>query len=132
MPVYSATAGGETFRFGSLAALMAAATPARSGDQLAGIAAETEAQRVAARYALADLPLAEFLNEALVPYETDEVTRLILDTQAAQARRRAGGPPARRDRPPRRRGPRRRPGGGLDAGADGIRAARAGTALDPC
>ncbi|WP_172329133.1 ethanolamine ammonia-lyase subunit EutB [Mangrovicoccus sp. HB161399] len=85
MPVYSATAGGETFRFGTLAALMAAATPARSGDQLAGIAAETEAHRVAARYALADLPLAEFLNEAVVPYESDEVTRLILDTHDRRA-----------------------------------------------
>ncbi|MEI4474099.1 ethanolamine ammonia-lyase subunit EutB [Frigidibacter sp. MR17.24] len=79
MPIYTAIAGGESFRFDGLARLLAAATPARSGDQLAGIAAETEAQRVAARYALAALPLAEFLTEALVPYETDEVTRLILD-----------------------------------------------------
>ncbi|MGD5416663.1 ethanolamine ammonia-lyase subunit EutB, partial [Xanthomonas citri pv. citri] len=65
--------------------LLAAATPARSGDALAGIAAQTEAQRVAARYALADLPLATFLNEALVPYEADEVTRLIIDSHDAAA-----------------------------------------------
>ncbi|BAQ71076.1 ethanolamine ammonia-lyase heavy chain [Rhodovulum sulfidophilum] len=80
MPRYSATAGGERFVFGSLARLLAAATPERSGDQLAGIAAESATERVAARRALADLPLAEFLTEAVVPYEEDEVTRLILDT----------------------------------------------------
>ncbi len=62
MPVYRSTLGGERFAFDGLAALLAAATPARSGDALAGIAAGTEAQRVAARYALADLPLATFLN----------------------------------------------------------------------
>ncbi|MCE8417229.1 ethanolamine ammonia-lyase subunit EutB [Rhodovulum sulfidophilum] len=80
MPRYSATAGGERFVFGSLARLLAAATPERSGDQLAGIAAESATERVAARRALADLPLAEFLTEAVVPYEEDEVTQLILDT----------------------------------------------------
>ncbi|MEI4488012.1 ethanolamine ammonia-lyase subunit EutB [Frigidibacter sp. MR17.14] len=85
MPAYRAIAGGETFRFDSLAALMAAATPRRSGDELAGLAAETEAHRVAARYALADLPLSEFLSEVVVPYETDEVTRLILDGHDATA-----------------------------------------------
>lgn len=85
MPVYRSTLGGERFAFDGLAALLAAATPARSGDALAGIAAQTEAQRVAARYALADLPLATFLNEALVPYEADEVTRLIIDSHDAAA-----------------------------------------------
>jgi ethanolamine ammonia-lyase large subunit len=79
MPVYRASLGGETHTFDGLAALLAAATPARSGDALAGIAARSEAERVAARYALADLPLAEFLTEAVVPYEADEVTRLIVD-----------------------------------------------------
>ncbi|MEI4471851.1 ethanolamine ammonia-lyase subunit EutB [Frigidibacter sp. MR17.24] len=79
MPTYTATLGGERHRFDGLPALLAAASPRRSGDELAGIAARTEAARVAARYALADLPLAEFLNETVVPYETDEVTRLILD-----------------------------------------------------
>ncbi|WP_126975962.1 ethanolamine ammonia-lyase subunit EutB [Frigidibacter oleivorans] len=85
MPSYSALLGGERYRFDGLAPLLAAATPERSGDQLAGIAAESEAQRVAARMALADLPLAEFLTETVVPYETDEVTRLILDSHDAAA-----------------------------------------------
>ena len=72
--------GGETHRFPTLAALMAQATPLRSGDQLAGVAAESQARRVAAQMALADLPLATFLTEAVIPYETDEVTRLIIDS----------------------------------------------------
>jgi len=76
---------GTRYRFSDLKALLAAASPARSGDALAGIAAETPEQRVAARYALADLPLATFLNEALVPYEDDEVTRAIVDTHDAAA-----------------------------------------------
>jgi ethanolamine ammonia-lyase large subunit len=59
---------------------MAKATPLRSGDQLARIAAQTYAERVAAQMALADVPLKTFLQEHLVPYETDEVTRLIIDT----------------------------------------------------
>ncbi len=78
--MYRATAGGERYCFPSLAALMAQATPLRSGDQLAGLAADSQARRVAAQYALAALPLAEFLTEAVVPYEADEVTRLIQDT----------------------------------------------------
>src|ERR1700761_3334391 len=64
---------------------MARATPARSGDELAGVAATSNEERVAAQIALADLPLRRFLDEALVPYETDEVTRLILDTHDAAA-----------------------------------------------
>ncbi|HYZ64851.1 MAG TPA: ethanolamine ammonia-lyase subunit EutB, partial [Acetobacteraceae bacterium] len=85
--MYGATIAGERHRFDTLAALMAAATPLRSGDQLAGIAADTQERRVAAQFALADLPLVTFLTDALIPYETDEVTRLILDThdQAAFA-----------------------------------------------
>ena len=59
---------------------MAKATPLRSGDALAGLAAESGEERVAAQFALADLPLTTFLNEAVVPYEDDEVTRLIIDT----------------------------------------------------
>jgi len=78
--MYRATAGGERHCFPSLAALMAQATPLRSGDQLAGLAADSQARRVAAQWALADLPLSEFLTEAVVPYEADEVTRLIQDT----------------------------------------------------
>ncbi|MDO9283385.1 MAG: ethanolamine ammonia-lyase subunit EutB [Aquabacterium sp.] len=82
---YRASIGGETFHFATLADLMAKATPARSGDQLAGIAAESAQQRVAAREALADLPLTTFLQQALVPYEADEVTRLIVDSHDAAA-----------------------------------------------
>jgi ethanolamine ammonia-lyase large subunit len=68
------------YTFDSLADLLAKATPARSGDELAGIAATSAQQRVAAQCTLADLPLTHLLNEAIIPYETDEVTRLILDT----------------------------------------------------
>jgi ethanolamine ammonia-lyase large subunit len=75
----SATLGLQTFRFGSLREVMAKATPLRSGDCLAGLAAATEQERVAARWVLADVPLQRFLDEALVPYESDEVTRLIID-----------------------------------------------------
>src|SRR4051812_6026310 len=77
--MYSATIGGRRFTFSDLKTLMAKATPLRSGDQLAGLAAETGEERVAAQYALADLPLATFLQEELGPYKTDEVTRLIID-----------------------------------------------------
>ncbi len=67
-------------RWDSLRALLAAASPPRSGDALAGIAARSATERVAAQMALADLPLTAFLSEAVIPYETDDVTRLILDT----------------------------------------------------
>ncbi|ONG52443.1 ethanolamine ammonia-lyase [Pseudoroseomonas deserti] len=81
----SSLAGGERHVFADLRALLAAASPRRSGDELAGLAAESDARRVAARMALADLPLTDFLNEALVPYEQDEVTRLIIDSHDAAA-----------------------------------------------
>ena len=71
--------GGRRYRFDSLGALMAAASPRRSGDELAGIAATSAEERVAAQMALAELPLTTFLEEPLIPYEEDEVTRLILD-----------------------------------------------------
>ena len=77
--------GGTTWTFATLADLLARATPPRSGDQLAGIAAGSAEQMVAARMALADLPLKTFLTEPVVPYEADEVTRLILDTYDAAA-----------------------------------------------
>ena len=67
-------------RFADLKALLAKATPARSGDQLAGLAAESAQERVAAQMELADTPLRRFLAEPLIPYETDEVTRLICDS----------------------------------------------------
>jgi len=78
--MYSATIGQRRYAFADLKTLLAKATPLRSGDQLAGLAAETGEERVAAQFALADLPLARFTDEAVIPYETDEVTRLILDT----------------------------------------------------
>lgn len=79
------TVGGQSYRFADLKTLLARATPERSGDVLAGIAAQSAAERMAARCALADLPLSTFLNEALVPYEDDEVTRLIIDSHDAAA-----------------------------------------------
>jgi ethanolamine ammonia-lyase large subunit len=77
--------GSRTYLFASLRDLLAKATPARSGDCLAGVAAGSAEERVAAQMALADLPLATFLNEAVVPYESDEVTRLIIDEHDAAA-----------------------------------------------
>lgn len=85
MTARETTVGGHGYRFADLKALLAAATPARSGDQLAGIAAESEQERVAAQTLLADLPLRTFLTEQVVPYEDDEVTRLIIDGHDAQA-----------------------------------------------
>src|SRR4030088_2697311 len=78
--MYSATLGSERYVFPDLVTLLAKASPLRSGDVLAGLAAQSGEERVAAQYALADLPLTTFLNEATVPYETDEVTLLIIDT----------------------------------------------------
>ena len=78
--MYSATIGARRYTFGDLATLLAKASPLRSGDQLAGLAAETGEERVAAQYALADLPLVTFLQEHVVPYEVCEVTRLIIDS----------------------------------------------------
>ena len=85
MPAYRVTLRGTTYSFGSLRELMAKATPLRSGDQLAGLAAANAVERAAAQHALADVPLSEFLREPLAPYETDEITRLILDSQVAAA-----------------------------------------------
>lgn len=83
--MYKQIVGTQTYQFRDLKDLMAKATPARSGDYLAGIAATTYAERMAARICLADVPLKQFLNELLIPYETDEVTRLIIDTHDAKA-----------------------------------------------
>jgi ethanolamine ammonia-lyase large subunit len=74
-----------TFTFRDLKDLLAKATPVRSGDELAGVAAMTSVERVAAQMTLADLPLSVFLSEAIVPYESDEVTRLIIDSHDATA-----------------------------------------------
>ncbi len=79
------TFAGVRHHFDDLKTLLAKATPERSGDALAGIAAASAAERIAAQLALADLPLKTFLNVALVPYEADEVTRLIIDGHDAAA-----------------------------------------------
>ena len=78
-----ASIGVRRYHFADLKAVLAKASPARSGDSLAGIAADTAAERMAARLVLADLPLRRFLDEALIPYEIDEVTRLIVDSHDA-------------------------------------------------
>jgi len=83
--VHRQVIGATSYVFGDLRELLAKATPPRSGDRLAGVAAESAEQMIAARMALADVPLKQFLNEAVIPYEDDEVTRLILDSHAAQA-----------------------------------------------
>jgi ethanolamine ammonia-lyase large subunit len=77
---YAVSVGKTRHSFGSLRELLAKATPLRSGDVLAGVAASSAEERVAAQLCLADVPLADFLAYPLIPYETDEVTRLILDT----------------------------------------------------
>jgi ethanolamine ammonia-lyase large subunit len=80
MAPYVQTIAGRTFRFDDLKTLLAKASAPKSGDALAGIAAESAEERIAARRALADLPLTTFLDEPLIPYEADEVTRLIVDS----------------------------------------------------
>ncbi len=85
MPEYSHTLGHRKYSFDGLKTLLARATPERSGDHLAGVAAASSEERAAAQMALADVPLRQFLNEAVVPYEDDEVTRLIIDQHDALA-----------------------------------------------
>ena len=82
---YSYSIGATRYRFDDLRTLLAHATPLRSGDVLAGIAAADATERVAAQMALADLPLHTFLQETVVPYESDEVTRLIVDSHNGAA-----------------------------------------------
>lgn len=82
---YQHSVGTTSYRFNSLKEVMAKATPARSGDFLAGVAAETYSERMAARMCLAAIPLKHFLQELLIPYETDEITRLIIDSHDALA-----------------------------------------------
>tara|TARA_B100001109_G_scaffold255904_1_gene263118 strand:- start:44496 stop:45977 length:1482 start_codon:yes stop_codon:yes gene_type:complete len=83
--MYRYTMGTNTWEFSSLKELMARATPARSGDRLAGVIARSAEERAIAQMCLADVPLKDFLNEALIPYEEDEVTRLIMDDHDAAA-----------------------------------------------
>jgi ethanolamine ammonia-lyase large subunit len=82
---YSQSIGCRSYTFDDLKDLLAKAGPARSGDRLAGIAADSDEERMAARWCLAELPLQRFLEEALIPYESDEVTRLILDSHDVKA-----------------------------------------------
>ncbi|MEQ1488505.1 MAG: ethanolamine ammonia-lyase subunit EutB [Methylotenera sp.] len=85
MASYNYIAGTHTYQFADLKEVLAKATPARSGDYLAGVAAETYAERMAARMCLAATPLKRFLEELIIQYEADEVTRLIVDTHDKQA-----------------------------------------------
>src|SRR3954451_11325009 len=85
MPPYCATLAGRRYSFGTLRELMGKASPYRSGDVLAGVAAGSAAERGAAQTAVADVPLTRFLQEQVVPYESDEVTRLIVDSHDAAA-----------------------------------------------
>ena len=82
---YSYVLGSKTFNFKNLADLMAKATPKRSGDELAGVAASSSQQRVVAQMKLCEIPLKTFLTQHLIPYENDEVTRLIIDDHNAQS-----------------------------------------------
>src|SRR5882757_4671413 len=85
MANFSRIVGNLVYRFDDLKTVMSCASARRSGDELAGIAAQSEEQRVAARMVLADLPLKTFLSETVIPYEADEVTRLIIDSHDATA-----------------------------------------------
>lgn len=84
--MYSTTLDHQHWVFPDLQTVLAKATPPRSGDRLAALSAGSTEERVAARYCLADIPLKTFLEEAIVPYEIDEVTRLILDGHDAAPR----------------------------------------------
>ena len=85
MTVYRQSLGGHTYQFDGVVDLLARATPQRSGDQLAGCAATSDAERAAAQWALAEVELATLLEHPVVPYDTDDVTRLILDRHDAAA-----------------------------------------------
>ena len=82
---YRCTIRNTNYVFDDLKALLAKASPFRSGDALAGLAAVSYEERIAAQMLLADVPLKAFLNEVVIPYETDEVTRLIVDTHHAES-----------------------------------------------
>ena len=82
---YRYTIDATTYVFADLRELLAKATPFRSGDRLAGVAAASAEEMIAARMALADTPLSQFLQQCVVSYDDDEVTRLIVDTHDAQA-----------------------------------------------
>ena len=85
VPAFSHTVGTATYHFHDLKDVLAKASPLRSGDVLAGVAAATDEERVVAQMTLAEVPLVRFLNDSVVPYEDDEVTRLIIDSHDAAA-----------------------------------------------
>jgi ethanolamine ammonia-lyase large subunit len=82
---FSTTIRSHVYKFNDLKTLLAKATPLRTGDVLAGLSAASYEERVAAQIVLADVPLKTFLNEVVIPYETDEITRLIIDSHDEQA-----------------------------------------------
>src|SRR5271156_6141571 len=82
---YRHAIGSTAYVFNDLCDLLAKASPPRSGARLAGIAADSAEEMIAARIALADVPLKQFLHETVIPYEDDEVTRLIVDTHDPSA-----------------------------------------------
>jgi ethanolamine ammonia-lyase large subunit len=82
---YQSTIGNVVYHFQDLRTVLAKSSPSRSGDDLAGLAAVSAEERVAAQMALGDIPLRSFLGEPVVPYETDEVTRLIADEHDPEA-----------------------------------------------
>jgi ethanolamine ammonia-lyase large subunit len=82
---YRCSVHNRNYVFSDLKTLLAKATPFRSGDALAGVAAESNEERVAAQMALSEVPLKNFLNEEIIPYEKDEITRLIIDTHNVNA-----------------------------------------------
>src|ERR1700761_300459 len=82
---YRHTIDATTYVFDSLRDLLAKATPPRSGDRLAGVAADTAEQMIAARMALAEGPLKQFREKTVVPYEDDDIPRLIIDSHDAPA-----------------------------------------------
>src|ERR1700754_3014342 len=83
--MYRHTIKGKVYKFTDLKDLLGKASPCRSGDELAGICAASYEERVAAQITLADVPLKTFLNEVVIPYEKDEITRLIIDEHNAEA-----------------------------------------------
>src|ERR1700704_5874697 len=83
--IYRHAIAAHSYVFHDLRDLLAKATPPRSGDRLAGVAADTAEEMIAARMALADVPLRQFLHETVIPYEDDEITRLIVDSHDAAA-----------------------------------------------
>ena len=85
MTRYKHSFGHRSYTFNGLKELLAKASVLKSGDCLAGVAASSEEERMAARFALADLPLKKFLQEEVIPYEEDEVTRLIISQHDDEA-----------------------------------------------